>query len=205
VKIVAINKKGRNYTIKFDDMSTLFLDEDLLTKYNLYEDQELSDAELRAIISDSEYRKAYASALRILARRSHSVSELRTKLKQKKHTNDAVNKVFDKLVELNYLNDEKFAEEYIEYAVRTKKFGSIRISHELRKRGINRDLIDKSLAGRDEEIFQNNAASLAEKKLNTLNVDNLEKEKIRHKLFSYLQQKGYTSDIIYQVLNNMNY
>jgi regulatory protein len=205
VKIIAINKKGRNFSIEFDDNSALLLDGELLSKFNLHLDLELSESEFKLLVAESEYRKAFSSALRILARRSHSVSEIKIKLKQKKHNSEAVSRVISKLNKLNYLDDEKFTEEYIDYAMRTRKLGPLRLVHELSKKGVSGEIINNSLAGRNEEAFIRNAALHAEKKINTLNTDILEKEKIRQRLFSYLQQKGYDSGIIYQVLNNMNY
>jgi len=204
VKIISINKKGGNYRIKFDDNSTLLLDQDLLSKYNLYKDLELSDEHLSSIIADCEYRRVYSSALRILSGRSHAVSELITKLKQKKYNEEIIDRVIDRLVDLEYLNDEKFAKEYFDYAIERRKIGSIKIVYDLRKKGVSSEVIDMLIADDNEEIFINNAALLAEKKLKTMNIDRLGKEKIRQKLYSYLQQKGYKTDIIYDVLNSMN-
>jgi len=205
VKIISINKKGRNYKIKFDDNSTLLLDQDLLSKYNLYEDLEISDDHLTAIIADSDYRRVYSSALRILSGRSHSVSELIIKLRQKKFKDETVGRVIDRLVDLEYLNDEKFAQEYFNYAIERKKIGSIKITYELRKKGVSSEFIDKLIADDNEEIFIKNASLLVEKKLKTLNIDSLGKGKIQQKLYSYLQQKGYKSEIIYEILNSINY
>ena len=205
MKIISINKKGRNYRIKFDDNSTLLLDQDLLAKYNLYEDLEISNEHLTVITEDAGYRIVYSSALRILSGRSHSISELITKLKQKKYEEKFIDKVIARLVELEYLNDEKFANEYFQYALERKKSGPIKIIHELRKKGVSSEFIDKLNTEDNEERFKLNAALLAEKKLNTLNIDKLGKEKIRQKLYSFLQQKGYKSEIIYQVVNSLKY
>lgn len=205
MKIVSINKKGRNYRIKFENNSTLIIDQDLLSKYNLYEDLELSQEHLTAITEDSEYRKVYSSALRILSRRSHSVRELITKLKQKKYKENAIDRVIDRLVDLEYLNDEKFAKEYFDYAIERKKIGSIKIMCELKKRGVSSEFIKMLITDDNGEAFKKNATLLAEKKMNTLNIDKLGKEKIRQKLYSYLQQKGYETDIIYDVLNSMKF
>jgi regulatory protein len=205
VKIISIKKKGGIYQIRFENNSTLLLDGDLLYKFNLHEDLDLSDEDLNVIIRETEFRKAYSSALRILARRNHSVNELIFKLKQKKHKSEAVDRVIENLLELNYLNDERFANEYFEYSVRRKKIGPIKISYEMKKKGISREIMDKVVSGGDEDTFFKNASAVAEKKMNALKIKNTETEKIRQKLFAHLQQKGYETDTIYRVLNNMNF
>ncbi len=205
MKIISIKKKGRNYQIRIENNSTLLLDGDLISKFNLYEDLDLSDDDLKAITKETEFRKAYASALRMLARRSHSENEIVIKLKQKKHNDEAIDRVVGKLIDLNYLDDEKFAGEFFEYAVKRKKIGPRKIAHELKRKGISREIIDKIDSNADEDIFLKNASSVAEKKMSAIKKNTPDKEKIRHKLFAFLQQKGYETETIYKVLNNMNF
>ena len=117
---------------------------------------------------------------------------------------DEILSILDDLKERNYLSDTDFAERFIEESIAKKK-GLMKIKAELMKRGVNRDIIDSLLAGREEgDSLFNNALTLARKKLNTLRHKNLPQLKLKQRLFSYLHGKGYDSEVINRVINELN-
>ena len=82
-----------------------------------------------------------------------------------------------------------------------KKWGRRKIEKELTLNGISPYNIRTGLMEIDEELYQTNLLTLTEKKFAELggkkSPDN------RRKLFSFLLQKGYESDLIYEVLSKL--
>ena len=90
------------------------------------------------------FSEIYNKALDILSRREHSVLELKQKLKKKYNFTDSLNEVISRLKQNNLLNDYRFTEAYVIYRKR-KGFGPIKISNELKSKGISEATIDEVL------------------------------------------------------------
>ncbi len=88
------------------------------------------------------------TALRLLARREHSVLELRRKLRQRGHAASVVEHVLQELQQRRLLSDERFAEAYVR-SRSDKGFGPLRIRGELRERGLDAALIDSVVVESD--------------------------------------------------------
>ena len=86
-----------------------------------------------------------AKALELLARREHSRLELRQKLIQRGFPTDHIEPVLDQLVEERLLDEARFAELYA-CGRADKGYGPLRISRELRERGVPQALVDTVLA-----------------------------------------------------------
>jgi regulatory protein len=95
--------------------------------------------------SDAEvYQRAYATALRLLVRREHSAQELRHKLNERRCPLAVAEEVVAALREEGALSDRRFAEVYVQGRFE-RGFGPLRITAELRERGVEQRLIDATL------------------------------------------------------------
>ena len=81
-------------------------------------------------------------ALRLLARREHSRAELAKKLQVHSRPGDDLEALLDDLSRRKLLSDERYAESRA-HAL-SRKFGAARIAHELRARGLDKDLADEA-------------------------------------------------------------
>jgi regulatory protein len=145
--------------------------------------------------------QALKFAIKLLSIRKRSVFEIRKRLKQKEFEKDTINETVEELFEYKYLNDEEFAEAYINDRINFNPRGSFLIKKELREKGVAENIVDekiKELFPKEKEMEL--AKKAAEKKMETLNKD-LEKNKIYRKIGSHLQTKGYASYIIQEVLS----
>ncbi len=84
------------------------------------------------------------TATRLLARREHSVLELRHKLRSRGYDKAVIDQALEQLQEERLLSNERFVEAYV-YSRREKGFGPLRIQMELRERGISEQLITCSV------------------------------------------------------------
>jgi regulatory protein len=99
----------------------------------------------------------YASAVRALMRRAHSVHEMREYLGRRCEEEDEVSSVVTRLHEQKYLDDGRYALEYARLHANTRRQGRFRIARELRARGVADKHIDAAL---DAVFAETDEASL---------------------------------------------
>lgn len=119
-----------------------------------YTEQELVELE-----TESQFGKTYARALEYCLMRPHSAKEVRDYLYRK--TRDSRTKtggvkkgvspeitarVFERLVEKGYINDEKFARYWVENRNLTKGASRRKLTAELRAKGVESSIVERLLA-----------------------------------------------------------
>ena len=78
----------------------------------------------------------YAAAIRALARRAHSVFEMRQMLERRAADAEHVQSVLARLKHLNLLDDARYAREFARGRATGRRQGRYRIERELRRRGV---------------------------------------------------------------------
>ena len=107
-------------------------------------------------------QELYASALRALMRRAHSIHEMKEYLGRRSEDKEAIAPVIARLREQNYLDDGKFALDYARAHAQTRRQGRFRIARELRTRGVPDRYIDAAL---DAIFAETDEAALARKRI----------------------------------------
>jgi regulatory protein len=132
----------------------------------------------------------------LLARREHSVAELRHKLLARGYVQPAVDEQLHLLEQENLLSDQRFAESYVNF--RSKKgFGPVRIRHELKEKGVNVALIEEYLDNND--YWRNIAKEVREKRFGaTLPKD----YKDIAKQMRFLQYRGFSNEQLRHLFNS---
>ena len=131
------------------------------------------------------------AAVRLLAGREHSRTELRRKLCTRSYDSEVVDQVLDSLIQQCLLSDERFTEQYLS-SRRRRGFGPVRIKGELRERGINDELIRSHLNEQDEDWME--ALRLTHGKKFGVESPGDIKEKARRVRF--LEYRGFTGEQI---------
>lgn len=195
MKIIKIEKAGLNAKVYFEEEETVSFRCELLLKSGLRKGDVIDESLIEKLSRENEKFLAKESAFNFLSRRMHSVKELETKLKKKKYSGEAIREALAELAANNYLDDEKFAGEFIKEKIRSKKIGEQKLKAELLKRGIKADIIERALSDNaDKGDIEKNALLMAEKKMKSLAYKNLEKRKLKEKIFAFLLSKGYNFD-----------
>jgi regulatory protein len=150
----------------------------------------------------SGYRKIFNTALRILAGRDHSKSELIWKLKQRGFKFDDIDKAVSECSRLDYINDERTGEMYIRQLVR-KGFGIKRIRQELAQKGLKGPKIDQILCetcSDDGEL--KNAEKILKKKFKRFERES-DLLKRKEKIHRFLYARGFSREIIIKINENL--
>lgn len=132
-------------------------------------------------------------ALGYLARREHSRLELERKLAPHAKTSEDLSLVLDTLEQHGYLSALRMVEQVIH--VRKNKFGSRRIVHELREKGIAENLIAAALPN-IREAEQDSAREVWRKKFDAMPAN----AKELGRQMRFLMGRGFTPEVIRQVL-----
>jgi regulatory protein len=102
----------------------------------------------RKLSTESEL---YTAAINGLARRAYSVYEMRTYLERRAEDKDVVKSVLDRLKQLEYLDDARYARQFVRLRTELRKQGAFRIARDLRARGVPDRHIEAALAERSPE------------------------------------------------------
>ena len=141
------------------------------------------------------FKLIYNKALDLISRREHSRYELMQKLnKRYPETRPLIEEVLDKLIVNNILDDERFAEMYINSRAR-KGFGPKKIEMELSSKHVESFIISSSLEAYDNWI-ENAKKELLKKFKGIVPTDYQSKIKQKQFLFN----RGFSTQIIDRVL-----
>lgn len=132
-------------------------------------------------------------ALGYLVRREHSRLELERKLAPHAETSEDLSSVLDMLEQRGFLSATRMVEQVIH--MRKNRFGSQRIVHELREKGIAENLIIAALPN-IKETEQDSAREVWRKKFGAAPTD----AKQFARQMRFLVGRGFTAEVIRQVL-----
>ena len=150
-------------------------------------------------IARGNYQKAFNTALRLLTSRNHSKYELAQKLKQRNFEDGVIEKVLLKCERLDYLNDERTAELFIDQLLR-KGYGANRIRHELNRKGLTSKHIAGTLAETLSEADEReNAEQILIKNIKKFEREN-DLKKRRGKIYRFLYSRGFSNQVIAEVM-----
>lgn len=155
---------------------------------NFFVGKKLEKSELDAVILEGQSKQAFSKAADYLSVRPHTRQELKLKLLKKEFPVVAIQKALDKLQEYGYLDDEKFAQMFIE---QNPKLSKKMIINKLAAKGIFAETAQKYLQDvpLDQELQA--ACSLTEKYLKNKNINDC-----KEKLYAYLCRKGFDFDTV---------
>ncbi|MBD8962490.1 MAG: regulatory protein RecX [Ruminococcaceae bacterium] len=194
MKITAKSGRKDKIHIYINGEYLLTVDEIFWFSCGLVSGDEINEEELTAFEEAAGSRRAFNSALNSLDYRDHSEKEIRAKL-LRKHDADYVDEAVEKLIELDLVNDERYAENYARELFERKKFGKMRIKSELRAKGISADIANAAV----EELFEEEEPDNVQRIVDIIGkryYNRMNDEVGRKKVFSALQRMGYSfSDI----------
>ena len=132
-------------------------------------------------------------ALRALARREYSRAELHAKLLPHVAKTDDVGVLLDDLETRGWLSDARALEQTVR--IRSVRFGTQRIAHELRQKGISDELISAAIPQLKQGELEA-ARAVWHRKFATPPQDQKEKAK----QVRFLQSRGFSMDVIFKVM-----
>ncbi len=128
----------------------------------------------------------------------HCISEVNTKLKAWEVGEADREKIIEKLIEDDFINEKRYVISYVRDKFRLNKWGKIKISMMLREKGIEKELISNAMKKIDDGEYEELLATLLKNKMKSIKYD-FEYEK-QGKLFRFAQSRGFENNVIERVL-----
>lgn len=138
-------------------------------------------------IKISDYESCIQYCLFILSKIDYSEKTILDKL-SKRTTTDIALEVVNRLKELNYINDHRYAQTIVKNY--QNKEGKIKLKNRLILKGVPKDIINEALSNVETKIDP----YLLEKKFKQYD------KSIEHKYWSFLASKGYNGSEISKVI-----
>lgn len=164
----------------------------------LHKGQVLSDDEITVLREIDEVARALDRAVRLLARRPYSTTEIRRNLASKQIAAPVIDEVLARLERLGYVDDQAFAEYWVENRERFRPRGHRALRYELIQKGIPDRIIESVLQGVDA---QDSAYRAAQKR--ALRYKGRSRQEFREKLGAFLVRRGFAYDIARDVTDRV--
>ena len=201
-----LEKIKNKIILYFDESEKIEIYYEVYSNLSILKGDQLSPKRIEEIkLANAEF-EVKNSAFRYLSNRNHSIFELKTKLKKKGFNSQIIENVISYLIDKKFLNDYTIAENFVRNKVEGRKEGIMKITSELYQKGIAREIISEVT----ESIKENpknmlNAFELGKSKLGIIQKrGETDYTKIKSKLFLFLKGRGFTNDVIYEVISKLN-
>ncbi len=205
---ISVQQRDKNrVNVSVDGKYKFSLDLSQVTELGIKIGNEYNETELADLENESQFGKLYMRALEYSLMRPHSERELsdylyrktrdtRTKTGSiKKGVSKALTeRVYKRITERGYVNDEAFARFWIENRQLRKGISKRKLQAELAAKGVNRSIVD-SLLSETERNDEDELQKIIEKKAGRYDDE--------QKLIAYLARQGFSYDDIKQAIENL--
>jgi regulatory protein len=151
-------------------------------------------------IKITDEKVALSKAEHYCAYQERSQQEVRDKLYDWGLWTSAIENIMSKLIEENFLNEDRFAKAYVRGKFNQKHWGKIKIKQGLQLKKVSPPLIKKALLTIDLDDYIATLTAVIEKKARTLTERNGIKK--RYKLQQYALSRGFEPELAAEVLKN---
>lgn len=145
--------------------------------------------------------EAQAKLESFCAYQERSRKEILMKLSSWGYDGEPALEIVEELISRGFLDDARFADSFVSGKFRFKKWGRVKLKYELRLKGISEDLISRSLSTIDQDKYFEQLKDLTIKKWQETKGPDLWTRKA--KLMRFLSSKGYESDLISDVVEEL--
>ena len=148
-----------------------------------------------------EYEEGLEMLRQYCSYRDRCHKEVRTKLLELKIYGNDLENIIAKLVEEDFLNEERYAKAFVRGKFKINKWGRMKILQNLKRNKISAYCIKKGMEEIDEDTYRKALKALLKEKL--FHVKEKNKARRYQKLNRYALQKGYEHSLIGAFLDEM--
>jgi len=175
-----------------------------IEKFRLRKGDELSHQLLEELRAFDERISAKRIAAKFLNTRRRTEKEIREKLGKEKFDDEIIQEIISGLKETGLIDDEAFAHAFIHDKRISKPISSRQLENELRKKGVAKHIIQKTLShGDEEENDEDRAMKTASKKWEQLLRRETDDKKRTQKLIAFLGSRGFGYEVIKKVIRTI--
>lgn len=152
--------------------------------------QLLSDAEIEALNEQGTLESLYDQALHYLSHRPRSQAEMAHYLQRRGASEEQREAVIERLKRAGWLDDRAFAQFWIENREQFRPRGPRALAHELRRKGVENQVIEQEVGVVDEADSAYRAASQKARQFR-----HLDRGAFHRKVVEYLVRRGFDYEV----------
>ena len=142
------------------------------------------------------------SIIRYCSYQERSHKEVRKKLYELGCSYEEAEVLLSEMIEMDLVNEERYTKAVVRGKFHVKQWGRNKIIYKLKTQDVSEYCLNKALGEINEKEYLENLNRLTEKKWNELKGEkNIFTKK--GKVFNYLRQKGYESELIITAINEL--
>jgi regulatory protein len=150
--------------------------------------QVLTGADIERLQAADDVEKAREKALRFLSNRPRSEWEVRQNLLKAGYGNETIERVLERLRGVGLVDDAAFVRYWLENRAQFKPKGAVALRQELRRKGVDREVIDSVLEESDQA---EDKAALQAALARAERYRQLPRQEFAQKLGAYLARRGF--------------
>lgn len=197
ITALEVQKKNRHRVNVYLDGRFAFGLQEVLA-FPLKVGQTLSPEEMKQLQERDEAEVAYERALSFLSYRPRSRAEIEGYLRRKEASAAVVQIVVARLTEAGLLDDQAFAQYWVQNREQFRPRGSRSLRFELRIKGVPDSLAEQAVETIDEAESAYRAAQARAQRMR-----GLEREVFRSRLGGFLQRRGFTYEIVKETVDRL--
>lgn len=145
--------------------------------------------------------QAHGVCLRLLTVRARTRAELEGQLSKRGYPDDVSATVLDRLAEVGLVDDEDFAEQWVRTRHANSGKGKRALAVELRKKGVDGEVISAALADLDPAAERQRAEQLVRDKVRRERLGDDDEVKVTRRLVGMLARRGYSQSMAFDVVS----
>lgn len=143
--------------------------------------------------TDPDWQAVLSAMQRYCAYQERCTDDVWKRLSKEKWVSEKKEQLIQVLREEGFVNDERFAMQYVRSKINQNKWGKMKIRYALQQKRIQSSLIDEVLNAFPDEVYQQMVKDELQKKLAQLQAE--PKEKQFQKLYRFAASRSYEPDI----------
>ncbi len=201
ISAVQVQKKDADRCNIFLDGSFAFgLHMNIVAEHGLRKGKRLDEEQCRSLVESDTYFKALKRCVDYLAYRPRTQQEIDRRLKDLQVSDAIAQQVSDRLNELGYLDDERFALQWAASRQRSKGFGPRRLEVELIRKGIPSALAKRAVSEVcSEESVEDSLSEQLQKAMHRYRRES-DASKRERKILGFLTRRGFDPGAIRDAL-----
>jgi len=190
-KLTTAKSRDKKINIYLDGKYAFSLPANVVSQAGLRTEQELTNSQVKELSAADKYRRCLNAAISFISYKPRSEYEVRQRLLQRRFENGYIEKVIDSMKEQGFIDDTSFARLWTENRQDCSPRSRWLTGMELRRKGIDNDLIARAVSDVDDN---DSAYRAAVNKARRITPDDY--QLFRRRLGDFLKRRGFTYDII---------
>lgn len=147
-------------------------------------------------------RQLFLKAANFCVYQERTQDEVRKRLNEWGLYGDAAEEVICELIQENFINEERFARIFAGSKFRVKKWGRLKIRHELKQRKLSDFCIKAGLSEIDDDDYYETLKLLLEKKMDELRKETDPRTR-KAKVVRFSVGKGFENNLVWEIMNDL--